>query len=517
MSRRQALTAGAGGVVIVAVVAGLGRHPASVGASLAFHAAFVLLIALAVPRPRSHFYSALTAMLVLGFWTKFLVRLLADYEYLEPVGSFDGSPAAWDRALVTVAAGILGVVTCRLVHLGWARSRPWAAGRLPEATRPRAFDAWRPWIWTATGVAAAALYGWNAYAAVYITGVTPRVVLPFPLNAAIAWWYVLGLPLWLATLIGWELAARSTGIIGARFLVLVMAEAVVNAASLLSRASFVLRLAPYLLAGTRRQTRRPVRLGLPPVVVLLLLAAGFGASLVPVTLLRVQIYSAVNRPPPDVPTNAAAPVPGPRPAAPPGLTPPGQSQGQPAAGGGPSAAPSPAAPAPSPLTATRLRFAAIEVGRLVFDRWTGMEGVLAVTAVPDRSAALFGSALRENPALGERALYQRVARAPYPVRPDFTFLTLAGAIAVLAFSGSSLVVWLGMAVLAAVCLACESFCRRYTGNEIVCAVLGVGAAFAVAQATFPRLLGVFLIELWVTVGCLAWLHARLAPAVTERP
>jgi hypothetical protein len=221
-----------------------------------------------------------------------------------------------------------------------------------------------------------------------------------------------------------------------------------------------------------------------------MLTVGLGASLVPVTFLRVYIYTAVTNQP-DAPASREA-RPGasvvPRP--------------------GDDSLAEPTAPS-SPFTPTRMRFAAIEVGKLFVDRWCGMEGVLAVTSLQDRGMDLLAHALREDPALGELALYQRVARARYPVRDDFTFLTLAGVVAVFAFSGSGLIVWFGMTLIVAVCMVCESVCRRFTSNELVCAVLGVGAAFVVAQATFPRLLAVFLIELWATVLCLAWLHRRV--------
>lgn len=495
MTSNRAIVGWAVATILVAA-AGLGRYPSSFWAEAAFHAAFVGLILLVIPRPRSHVYSSLTAMLVLGFWTKFLIRHVVDYEFLEPIGAFDGSEQAWNLALLTVTSGVLGVVCCRLIQLGWTRmfGRNIQDDAEPEPDS-RWFERWGPWLWGSTIIATIGLYAWNAHAAVYITGVTPRVVLPFSLNAAIAWWYLLGLPLWLATLLGWELARRRTRTLTAGMLLIPIVEAVANAASLLSRASFILRVTPYLLATTRLQTRRPLKIGAGQTTIVVLTAAGFAASLVVVTLLRVQAYSAAAPPPafvetPTAPSDPAAPV---------GLAEPNRQ--------GRTIQTSPETLMPP--TKSRLRFAVEEVGQLFLDRWTGLEGVLAVTSSTDHGVDLLTRAVREDPAVGEEALYQRIALAEYPPRDEFTFLTLAGAMAILALSGSNMVVWFGMAVVTAVCMACESVCRRFTANELVCAVLGVGAAFAVAQATFPRLFLVFLIELWVTVLILSLLHRAL--------
>ncbi len=456
-------------------------HPASVGAMLTFHAAFVVLLALVPLRPRSHAYSALAVMLTLGFWTKFLIRLIVASPYLEPIGRFDASTPAWNHALTTITAGVLGVAIARTIHLAIARARHGAAGSQTSPAAPSLYVRHRRAVWTITALVAVASYVWNAYALVYVTGMDPRIVLPFKINAALSWWYVMGLPLWLAVLIGWELDRRGTQTIGLDLLWIPLLEGIVSAGSLLSRAAYLIRVSPYFLATTRTNGAQRLRIGGRCVTIAAIALAGFALSLAFVMTMRTFIF---HPPPPAITT--------PSPASP----------------SRPSAAPAPA------RTAAEYRrrsafFAVREVGTLFLDRWTGMEGVLAVTAARG-TPALLRDVVREDPAAGVDAIYQRLAGARYTRQPGLTFLTLAGPIALLALAGSSAFVTIGMGILAGILIAGEAFARWTLRNEIVCSVVAIGAGFMVSQVTFPRLLAFFFVELWVTLLVLALLRRRLS-------
>lgn len=506
-------------------------HPAPTGAVLAFHAAFVLMLGLAVPEPRSQGYTALAIFLSLGFWTKLLVRLPEDYPYLEPIGSFDHSPASWSRVLWTITTAIAAVILVRAVHVWNGRLRP-ANNEPPLGTAPAVYVRHIRTIWIGTAIVTAALYGWNAYAATQMTGLRPRVILPLHGNLVLSWWYIMALPLWLATLINWELARQKTRVLGPRLLLIVIAEAVVTSGSLLSRATYLLRLAPYLLATTARRARA-LRFGIGPLKSTLVLGIGFAASLAIVMLFRVNIYylqrgsasstttSAERR----IPNQAASPQSdrdtrgnaARSPTSSPGATP----SRSPATGtpqtGAATSRPLPPADArafASGYLTRPVHFAVREVGRLFLERWTGMEGVMAVTSTAT-SPALILEAVREDPNRGVEAIYQRIAGARYRAEADFTFLTLAGTIALLAMSGSAFFVFIGMGIATTILIGTEAATRRATHSEIACAVVGVGLAFWIAQATYPRLLAAFCIELWTTIAIL-WAVHRLLPASPPR-
>src|SRR5436305_793734 len=56
-----------------------------------------------------------SVFLFLGFWAKFIVHFLLGSSFIEPVGKFDNSPAAWDQALMVASAGLSGVAAATLV------------------------------------------------------------------------------------------------------------------------------------------------------------------------------------------------------------------------------------------------------------------------------------------------------------------------------------------------------------------------------------------------------------------
>ena len=477
-----AVVTGLAGVTALSAAA----HPASIGPLLGFHAAFALLVGLAIPRPRSHAYSALTAMLVLGFWTKFVLRLIDHEPYLEPVGQFDGSTEQWNRALWAIVLAVAGAAAVRLGHLTFTRRRrPASAGASQPA--PDRYARHRRGIWKATVVVVIASHAWNAYAAVYVTGVNPRVILPWSGNAALAWWLLLGIPAWLALVVGWEMRWRQRRTLQWEVLWMPVLEAIMSAASLMSRASYLLRVTPYLLASTRSEDGFSPRIPTPWWRTLAALGAGLAVSLVIVMALRVGTYY----------ENAPARVFGP--------------------GSSGRATDSESGTSSPPVSGFQLRpvfFAARETGKLFLERWTGMEGVLAVTAA-DPKPALLLAALSEDPARGTDALYQELAKAPYERQERFTFLTLAGVVAVLAMAGSPAVMFLGMAIVLAIFMATESLLRRLTGNELVCAVVSVETALMIAQVTFPRLLALFFVETWIALALLAGIQG--VSATSHRP
>ena len=50
-------------------------------------------------------YIFFVVMLCLVFWLKLTVHLLVDYPFGEPVGFFDGTPAAWGKVLLAATVG----------------------------------------------------------------------------------------------------------------------------------------------------------------------------------------------------------------------------------------------------------------------------------------------------------------------------------------------------------------------------------------------------------------------------
>jgi hypothetical protein len=323
----------------------------------------------------------------------------------------------------------------------------------------------------------------NVALAFYEIGVDPRVVLPAHANVLAGWLIKLGLALWVATLVHWELRlarARRDSVFMAP-----IAEATLTSVSALSRGMFLFHALPYCLVLLGRSPHVLRGLGRRRLATLALLTvAGFAVSLGAVSALRILVY------PPAVVAQATRPAGGHDdlpPAAPQG----GAGEGRPDHA--------------ERFGSRRLSFAGRELLGLVVERWNGMEGVLAVSSHEGVGGDLLLSAVRERPAAGQDALYQRISGATqvYERTDGYTFLTLPGIVGIFAYSGSMLVVVVGMAGMTLLVLTVEGVLRRFVDNPYLASIAGFAMATELVQANFPYLLGTFFILLVSSLVALA--------------
>ena len=132
---------------------------------------------------------------------------------------------------------------------------------------------------------------------------------------------------------------------------------------------------------------------------------------------------------------------------------------------------------------------------------------MVLSAYPEKGSQILIEGLLEDPRAGNLSLYQRMAKANYGKSDKFTFLTVPGPVAVLYYSGSLTVVFLGMVVLISLVLFSEWLGLYATGSEFVAAMVAVTAGNFMCQMNFPYLGLVFFIELWAALGCL-WILLR---------
>jgi hypothetical protein len=142
-----------------------------------------------------------------------------------------------------------------------------------------------------------------------------------------------------------------------------------------------------------------------------------------------------------------------------------------------------------------------EVPRLFVHRWVGLEGVLSVSSAAERGRDVFLSVLTEDPKRGGDSVFQRVAKTHYLAENPRTntYLSNAGITAILAFSGSLIVVFFGMALTVTILLLTEHYAQVLTGNPLLVAVAGAGAANVISQVTFPYLAVVYVLQLWIAI------------------
>ncbi|WP_158904644.1 hypothetical protein [Burkholderia sp. L27(2015)] len=475
---------------------------------LAFHIAFWVMLLLAFPKRRFDGYLFLAVFLFLGFWLKFMAHLALHYDFIEPVGRFDGTPALWDRSLGISAAGATGVALCRAVHLLICRWRD-RATVTPTNFVPVWYSRFRFWIWVICAIGAVGLYAANYFFAFFQIGVNMRLILPFDLSVLFAWASFAGIPMLFALMLDWELETNP------RQLMLVIATvatlSVVASVSILSRAVTLFLVLAYATAisihmpSLRRRLWSGYGWRLP-----VILAVSLVFSLSIVSWIRLVLYVPTESPTSVsqlslLPQNAAhkllqvqkiSPAP----------TEDAQSiAAVPPLGTGPTAIAHRSPPSWRPPAWLPPALAApVGMGRQVIllslDRWIGLEGVLSVASSPDRLGwALFKRGLNENASVGVNSIYQSLSNSYYIYDRNFTFLTLPGAIAILFYSGSLTVVLIGMFLISGIIILFEELILRLCGGRFLATVTAIFMANAVCQMNFPYLWIVFLGENLVAV------------------
>ena len=120
---------------------------------------------------------------------------------------------------------------------------------------------------------------------------------------------------------------------------------------------------------------------------------------------------------------------------------------------------------------------------LVVDRWIGLEGVMAVTAYPEKSNKLLLDAFTEKRGIGTTTKFQEIANSHYRwVDANlWQFASLPGAAAFFYFSGSLWVVMLGMSIFALVLQGSEQLIFRLTSNPLLCSMFGLTFANTISQ------------------------------------
>ena len=226
------------------IVAGMDSYPGAKLTYFLFSVSFWLMLLTAFDKRTHYGYLFLVVTLWLGFWGKLTAHLILDYPYVEPVGQFDGSAAAWDEVLWVAIVASLGVMLGRLIFRFISNSYS-REMRCDQSMAPAWYPAARKWIWlfAATGIVGVAIA--NMVLGIQQIGLAPRTILPWPLNALIAWQVSIGSALLLTVLLWWEVALRKSIAVS---IYAPLLEAGLSASSLLSRGIYVFHTLPQLFA-----------------------------------------------------------------------------------------------------------------------------------------------------------------------------------------------------------------------------------------------------------------------------
>lgn len=467
------------GLTLAATVAGACLYPGGVGIYLLFTAVFfaILYSGIFVGFQYSHFF--LSIAWFIGFWLKSTIHFGLGAPYCEPVGSFDGSVGAWDNVLLAASVGGLGYLAGRLLLLPAVSvlggflggiGLPWWYGRL------------RTKLWLSVAVILIAIVIANQEMGLIVRGHVAKVQLPWPLGGLFAWMTDIGLALVISVLAAWDRASGAGMVRG--FFVLCLEGAVLSV-STLSRGLFFFHTLPALTSEARSPASSRSQYRKTAVLFIVWFAV---AMTIPLLTTGLRLVG-----------NKAVPT----------------SQEQMDAETGATSTKTrvvsidPRCSNIEPWSANSIVRKSLSIARfLIVDRWTGLEGLMSTESYAERGIALFKEAAWLRRSYGTVDVYTgRISASGFTEAnaSKYHFATLAGPIALFNFSGSWLVVFVGMALLAMLMSILEMIWRSLVRDPLVTAMSGCYLALIVLQlsggivqaVTGPVAVTAFLVLVWL--------------------
>ena len=523
------------------------KYQGSAFAFTLFSFSFLILLFLGFYKNKSYAFMYLAVFLWLGFWTKLVAHLLLDYEYIEPIGVFSGSTGEWDQVLWVSTIACLGVIIGRFLYA--ILNFKVADDNQNNNVYPEWYPTIRIKVWALFIVIVILATVSNTVLGINQIGLSPRTILPWPLNALISWIVSIGGVMGLATLIWWDISLKK-GVYPALFAITI--EAFISSISLFSRGVFIFHSIPQFIALYKNKLLdnfSKKRLAIVGCFILIF----FVLSLAIVSVLRANFYSQdgiTTTTKSQISLNRLEVLKG-------GIARVKKLIRQ---GGDHKAHLAELLIEQEGLQMKvsnstsdfRLKLIKenedtreipdsindknviidhqvqfdrinesvalkefyyqltqgvfLKVLSLSVDRWVGLEGIMAVVSYPNKGRALIIDAFVEKRTLGGVTKYQEIANSKYQWVDSnvWQFASLPGAVAFLYFSGSFWIILFGMILFAFLVQFLEFLIYKGTRNPILCSLLGVSLANYVAQfGIAPAQGSVYLLMIFVGVLTIA--------------
>jgi len=534
------------------------KYQGSAFAFTLFSFSFLILLFLGFYKNKSYAFMYLAVFLWLGFWTKLVAHLLLDYEYIEPIGVFSGSTGEWDQVLWVSTIACLGVIIGRFLYA--ILNFKVADDNQNNNVYPEWYPTIRIKVWALFIVIVILATVSNTVLGINQIGLSPRTILPWPLNALISWIVSIGGVMGLATLIWWDISLKK-GVYPALFAITI--EAFISSISLFSRGVFIFHSIPQFIALYKNKLLdnfSKKRLAIVGCFILIF----FVLSLAIVSVLRANFYSQdgiTTTTKSQISLNRLEVLKG-------GIARVKKLIRQ---GGDHKAHLAELLIEQEGLQMKvsnstsdfRLKLIKenedtreipdsindknviidhqvqfdrinesvalkefyyqltqgvfLKVLALSVDRWVGLEGVMAVVSYPNKGRALIIDTFIEKRTPGEVTRYQEIANSKYQWVDSnvWQFASLPGAVAFLYFSGSFWIVLFGMILFAFLVQFLEFLIYKGTRNPILCSLLGVSIANNVTQfGIAPAQGSVYLFMIFV--GILAIVIVQNLKLITNK-
>jgi hypothetical protein len=368
---------------------------------------------------------------LLGFWLKLIIKI-AFYNSVmgEPVGNFDGTGEAFDRALLVASCGFGGLLAASFTRekLGFK----YASEISPEDNSPLSlfYKRYRWLLLSAFVLIIVAVGVSNAYLGIYQKGSITRTTLPFGLNGVYKWLLLFGLAAVSALLIKFEMARSRNSL--PWVLLLGFFESFISNVSQLSR-GMILNSSALLYGSWVTALKLKVRIRWRTACALMAaFSILFVVSVLSVNYIRSHLYL-------DEETSLSG------------------------------------------EKFDVVKETQSKTKKLFIDRWVGLEGVMAVSSYPDLGWGIWTAAWQERYNENETSLYDNNFIESSYLNTDKSkhhFISLPGAIAFFFYPGSFTFLFLSMFALGLFAAFAEFFAFKMGGkNLILCALIGQVVAY----------------------------------------
>ena len=192
---------------LILLVDGICNYCGSKAVYVMFSLVYLVMLLSAFCWKFSYGYLFLVIFLGIGFWLKLAVHILSGSPYTEPVGSFNGTAAAWDEILLVALVASVGVMVGRILY-GLVRERSIPIQQEKGFKAPVWYPATRKWLWSGMITLILSIAILNSVLSIHQIGLVPRTILIWPLNAVIAWMLNIGLATGVATLLWWDICLK---------------------------------------------------------------------------------------------------------------------------------------------------------------------------------------------------------------------------------------------------------------------------------------------------------------------
>lgn len=385
-------------------------------------------------RRRALFFDAFIGIFLwLGFWLKFSLRMALKQASFGDALAFDGSPEAFDLALIVSSCGLGALLFASVVR---ARFFTYPS-EVPVFESSGLFLLYKRYRLQCIGIfltMVMLIATSNVWLGIYQRGMVAQMVLPYGLSGVYKWLLQFGLASASALIIRFEIELNRNLTLMA--VVPALMECFLSNVSLLSR-GMILNSASLAFGGAKLLSSMKVRIGfLRFAAIAISFAVLFVISVLTVNFLRAKSYE-----------NAVA------------------------------------ASTLSTPSATTIRHMTVP---LFLDRWVGVEGVVAVSSSKALGWNLWREAWQERFREGELSIYdQKFIDTPYAANPDtskFHFVSLPGIVAFLYFPGSLAFLFMSLLLCGWFASAIEIATYHFAGhNWILCSLVAQVIAYRYAH------------------------------------